>query len=281
MITITDKKTLRQQMQEWRSAGLKIALVPTMGALHEGHLSLIYQAKQKADKVIASVFVNPIQFGPNEDFARYPRDEEGDAAKLQGAGADAVYFPQVKEMYPEPFHTVVYVKHLTETLCGTHRPAMFDGVCTVVNKLFMQVMPDMAWFGEKDYQQLQVIRKMVEDLDIPVEVLSGMTVREPSGLALSSRNAYLSAEERKIAEQLNKVMHEVASDILGRSKDIKAACEWGEKKLLSIGFEKVDYFTLRDAETLQPVEEVVRPARLLVAAFLGKTRLIDNIPVKP
>ncbi len=281
ILTLRDKSSLFEQRAIWRAEGKRVALVPTMGALHEGHLSLVHQAKQQADVVLATVFVNPRQFGPTEDFSRYPRDEEGDILKLHAAGAAGVYLPTVKEMYPEPFRTVVYVKALGDDLCGAHRPGFFDGVCTVVAKLLLQVLPEVAFFGEKDYQQLQVIRQMVRDLDIPVEVRAGMTVREPSGLALSSRNAYLTTEERAIAEQMNKVLHRAATSILEQRMDVAAACDWGMKQLLQMGFQKVDYFALRDAETLNPVLDVSRPARLLTAAFLGQTRLIDNIAVNP
>jgi pantoate--beta-alanine ligase len=270
---------LRADRAKWRKAGEKIALVPTMGALHQGHLSLVALAKEKADRAVVSIFVNPIQFGPREDFHLYPRDEAGDLAKLAAAGADLVFIPDVAEMYPAGFSTRINVGDLTEDLCGAARPNHFDGVATVVAKLLLQCAPDVAIFGEKDYQQLLVIRRMVRDLNLPVEILGGPIVREKDGLALSSRNAYLSPAERRIAPLLHQTIAQVAADLAnGRGAD--DAAEAGRFKLEAAGF-RVNYVAVRDPETLKPLHGPVTEARVLAAAFLGKTRLIDNLPVPP
>ncbi len=270
---------LRADRAKWRKAGEKIALVPTMGALHQGHLSLVALAKEKADRAVVSIFVNPIQFGPREDFHLYPRDEAGDLAKLAAAGADLVFIPDVAEMYPAGFSTRINVGDLTEDLCGAARPNHFDGVATVVAKLVLQCAPDVAIFGEKDYQQLLVIRRMVRDLNLPVEILGGPIVREKDGLALSSRNAYLSPAERRIAPLLHQTIAQVAADLAnGRGAD--DAAEAGRFKLEAAGF-RVNYVAVRDPETLKPLHGPVKEARVLAAAFLGKTRLIDNLPVPP
>jgi pantoate--beta-alanine ligase len=268
---------LRAELARWRKAGETVALVPTMGALHQGHLSLVALAKQKADRAVVSIFVNPIQFGPREDYHLYPRDETGDLAKLGAAGADLVFIPDVAEMYPAGFSTRVNVGDLTEDLCGAARPNHFDGVATVVSKLLLQSAPDIAIFGEKDYQQLLVIKRMVRDLNIPVEILGGPIVREKDGLALSSRNAYLSPSERKIAPLLHQTIAEIAAD-LARGRGADDAAEAGRFKLEAAGF-RVNYVAVRDPETLKPLHGPVKNARVLAAAFLGKTRLIDNVPV--
>jgi pantoate--beta-alanine ligase len=268
---------LRQSLAPWRKAGERIALVPTMGALHDGHLSLVALAKNNADRVVASIFVNPIQFGPTEDFQRYPRDEAGDLAKLDGAGANLVFVPDTGEMYPHGFSTRVGVSDLTEDLCGAFRPNHFDGVATVVTKLLLQCAPDVAIFGEKDYQQLLVIKRLVRDLDIPVEILGAPIVREEDGLALSSRNAYLSPSERKTAPLLYQTILAVANDLRqGRGADDAAAA--GRFKLEAAGF-RVDYVAVRDPETLKPLSGPVERARVLAAVELGRTRLIDNVAV--
>ncbi|MFO7479144.1 MAG: pantoate--beta-alanine ligase [Methyloceanibacter sp.] len=277
--TVRTVADLRAQLAEWRKTGERIALVPTMGALHLGHISLVELAKQKARRAVVSIFVNPIQFGPREDFHLYPRDEAGDLAKLAAAGADLVFTPDVKEMYPQGFSTRVNIGDLTEDLCGSARPNHFDGVATVVTKLLLQCAPDIAIFGEKDYQQLLVIKRLVRDLDIPVEIAGGAIVREQDGLALSSRNAYLSPAERKIAPVLYQTIAEVAEDLAnGRGAD--DAAEAARFKLEAAGF-RVNYVAVRDPETLKPLHGPVRQARVLAAAFLGKTRLIDNVPVPP
>jgi pantoate--beta-alanine ligase len=248
-----------------------------MGALHDGHLSLVALAKSNADRVVASIFVNPTQFGPREDFNRYPRDEAGDLAKLDVAGANLVFVPETTEMYPHGFSTNVGVSDLTEDLCGASRPNHFDGVATVVTKLLLQCAPDLALFGEKDYQQLLVIKRLVRDLDIPVEILGGPIVREKDGLALSSRNAYLSPSERKAAPLLYQTIVAVANDLRqGRGADDAAAA--GRFKLEAAGF-RVDYVAVRDPETLKPLSGPVERARVLAAVQLGRTRLIDNVAV--
>ncbi|HKQ55245.1 MAG TPA: pantoate--beta-alanine ligase [Methyloceanibacter sp.] len=268
---------LRQSLGPWRKAGERIALVPTMGALHDGHLSLVALAKSKADRAVVSIFVNPTQFGPRDDFQRYPRDEAGDLDKLAKAGVDLVFAPGTAAMYPEGFGTKVVVSDLTEDLCGASRPNHFDGVATVVTKLLLQCAPDVAIFGEKDYQQLLVIRRLVRDLDIPVEILGGPIVREADGLALSSRNAYLSQAERKAAPLLYQTIVAVANDLSqGRGADDAAAA--GRFKLEAAGF-RVDYVAVRDPETLKPLSGPVKRARVLAAVQLGRTRLIDNVAV--
>jgi pantoate--beta-alanine ligase len=277
---ITTSRTvadLRAHVAPWRKAGKSIALVPTMGALHAGHLSLVTLAKSKADRVVVSIFVNPIQFGPREDFSTYPRDEAGDIEKLRAAGADLVFAPNTAEMYPAGFSTKVSIGDLTEDLCGANRPNHFDGVATVVTKLLLQCAPDMAIFGEKDYQQLLVIKHLVRDLNVPVEILGGDIVREKDGLALSSRNAYLSPAERKTAPLLHQTISEVAA-ALARGEGADAACVAGRFKLEAAGF-RVDYIAVRDPDTLKPLSGPVKHARVLAAAYLGKTRLIDNVPV--
>jgi pantoate--beta-alanine ligase len=270
---------LRAALAKWRSGGERIALVPTMGALHRGHLSLVALAKEKASRVVVSIFVNPLQFGPREDFHVYPRDEAGDLAKLAAAGADLVFIPEVAEMYPPGFSTRVTVGDLTEDLCGAARPNHFDGVATVVAKLLAQSAPHIAIFGEKDYQQLLVIKRMVRDLDIPIEIAGAPIVREPDGLALSSRNAYLSPAERKLAPLLHQTIAEVAAD-LAKGRGADDAAEAGRFKLEAAGF-RVNYVAVRDPDTLKPLHGPVKRARVLAAAFLGKTRLIDNVPVPP
>jgi len=277
---ITTSRTvadLRAHVAPWCKADESIALVATMGALHAGHLSLVTLAKSKADRVVVSIFVNPIQFGPREDFNTYPRDEAGDIEKLRAAGADLVFAPNTAEMYPAGFSTKVSIGDLTEDLCGANRPNHFDGVATVVTKLLLQCAPDMAIFGEKDYQQLLVIKHLVRDLNVPVEVLGGDIVREKDGLALSSRNAYLSPAERKTAPLLHKTISEVAA-ALARGEGADAACVAGRFKLEAAGF-RVDYIAVRDPDTLKPLSGPVKHARVLAAAYLGKTRLIDNVPV--
>ncbi|MGI8724649.1 MAG: pantoate--beta-alanine ligase [Methyloceanibacter sp.] len=268
---------LRDRVAAWRDAGKSIALVPTMGALHAGHLSLVALAKSKADAVVASVFVNPAQFGPKEDLALYPRDEAGDLAKLLDAGAALAYVPDAAEMYPPSYSTRVSVGDLTDDLCGAARPNHFDGVASIVAKLLMQCAPDIAVFGEKDYQQLLVVRRLVRDLDMPVEIVGGPVIREADGLALSSRNAYLSPEERKRAPVLFQTIRDVAADLeRGRGADDAALA--GRFKLEAEGF-RVDYVAVRDPDTLRPLSGPVKRARVLAAVHLGRTRLIDNVPV--
>ena len=270
---------LRKRLAAWRKAGESVALVPTMGALHEGHLSLVTLAKSKADRVVVSIFVNPIQFGPREDFGTYPRDEAGDLKKLGDAGVNLVFAPEAAEMYPEGFKTLIKIGDLTEGLCGAARPNHFDGVATVVAKLLMQCGPDIAIFGEKDYQQLLVVKQLVRDLNIPVEIVGAPIVREADGLALSSRNVYLSPEQRKIAPLLHQTISGVAAD-LAQGRGCDDAVVAARFKLDAAGF-RVDYVAVRDPDTLKPLSGLVKRARVLAAAYLGKTRLIDNVPTPP
>ncbi|QLH39481.1 MAG: pantoate--beta-alanine ligase [Defluviicoccus sp.] len=269
---------LRSCVHNWRRSGETIALVPTMGALHAGHLQLVQHAQTQADRIVVSVFVNPTQFGPNEDFAVYPRDEAGDTTKLSALGCDLMFVPPVEEMYPPEALTRVSVPSLGDLLEGEFRPGFFTGVATVVCKLLLQALPDVTVFGEKDYQQLLVVRRMVADLWIPTRIEGAPTVREADGLALSSRNAYLSAEERSIAPTLNRTLCQIAADVTTGADPIVRG-ELGAADLLRAGFTVVDYVTVRDAETLLPWSGPARPGRVLAAARLGKTRLIDNIPL--
>ncbi|MEI7669836.1 MAG: pantoate--beta-alanine ligase, partial [Pseudomonadota bacterium] len=269
---------LRAAIQSIRSSGKKVALVPTMGALHVGHLSLVELAREKADSVIVSIFVNPTQFGANEDFSKYPRTEEDDLAKLEKLNLDIVYLPSIAEMYDENAKTFVRVKDISEELCGFYRPGHFDGVATIVTKLFMQALPDFAIFGEKDYQQLHIIRQFTKDLDIPVEIISAPIMREPDGLAMSSRNRYLNAEERIIAASLYRTLCETAEKIM-QGQDIEEILNEAKANLIKLGFNKIDYIELRDAKTLAPAQDTEKSTILLAAVHLGKTRLIDNITV--
>ena len=269
---------LRRRVGEWRAQGERIGLVPTMGALHAGHLALVAAAQAQCQRAVVSIFVNPKQFGPREDFSSYPRPIEDDLAKLAAAGADLAYIPAVDEMYPDAFATTISLTGPAEPLEGSHRPGHFDGVATVVCKLLTQAAPDAAFFGEKDYQQLLVVRRMARDLDLPVEIVGVPTVREPDGLALSSRNFYLSPEERRIAPSLNRALRAAARDI-AEGMSAAPALERAVADLNAAGF-AVEYIELRDAETLAPLADAKsRPARLLAAARLGRTRLIDNIAV--
>ena len=278
MVTVDTITGLRRAVGAWRAGGESVALVPTMGALHRGHLALVEEARRRCRRVVVSIFINPTQFGPSEDLAEYPRDEAGDMAKLAALGVDLVFVPPAAEMYPEGFATTVTVARLSEGLCGDHRPGHFPGVATVVAKLLLQSRPDIALFGEKDYQQLLVIRRGARDLDIPVEIVGVPTVREADGLAMSSRNAYLSPREREIAGQLNAVLGAVAQRLAGGESPARAVA-WGRDRLAAAGFPAIDYFELRDAETLAPVDALERPARLLAAVRFRAARLIDNVPV--
>ena len=274
---------LRMQVRAWRNDGLRIGLVPTMGALHEGHLSLVRASMYECDRTVVSIFVNPAQFAPNEDLDSYPRDEADDLAKLARLGTDLVFAPEQLEIYAEGFATTVTVSGVSEGLCGDSRPHFFQGMATVVTKLLLQCLPDRAYFGEKDYQQLQVIRRLARDLDIPVEIVEGPTVREPDGLALSSRNAYLSPEDRARAPLLHRTMRDVALKVVA-GEPVPAVLAWGRDELTAAGFDPLDYLEIREAVTLAPVADTwngARPARIFAAAYLGGTRLIDNIPIEP
>ncbi len=273
---------LRLHADAWRALKRTIALVPTMGALHEGHLSLVETARRHADEVIVSIFVNPAQFAPGEDLSRYPRDIEGDLQKLRKAGADLAYVPGVEEIYPPGFATtIVPGGPALAGLEDAFRPDHFSGVATVVAKLFIQSRADMAVFGEKDWQQLQVVRAMTRDLDLPVKIIAAPTMREEDGLAMSSRNAYLSPQERRAAPLLHRALLAAARAIADGTNP-RQACADAARGLREAGL-KVDYFELRHAETLAPVEDASAipaegaPLRLLAAARLGATRLIDNI----
>lgn len=276
--TIAD---LRSRTAPWRRAGERIGLVPTMGALHQGHLALVRAARADCDRVVVSIFVNPKQFAPSEDLGSYPRREAADLEMLQTAAADLAFLPPVGEVYPPGFATTVRVTGLSEGLCGAHRAGHFDGVATVVAKLLIQAAPDIAYFGEKDYQQLVVIRRLARDLDIPVRIAGVPTVRETDGLALSSRNAYLSAEERRIAPELARALRNAATALARDSTDVAAAVADATAALQRAGF-AVDYVEVREAENLAPVPaEVTAPCRIFAAAYLGRTRLIDNLPIPP
>lgn len=271
-----DMESLQEALGGLLRAGKRLALVPTMGALHAGHSSLIELAKNEADAVVTSIFVNPKQFAPNEDFDKYPRSLEADIEVIRKAGGSIVYAPSSEDLYPEGFTTSVSAGALGDMLEGQFRPGFFNGVATVVAKLLLRTLPHIAVFGEKDYQQLCVIRRVVEDLDIGVEIIGAPTVREPDGLAMSSRNAYLSQAERASAPMLYEILGHVGKSISGGSP-VKSALAQGTAGLTKAGF-KVDYLELRDADTLEPVQNADN-ARLLAAAWLGKTRLIDNIGV--
>jgi len=278
--TVRTIAELRAIVRAWRTDGLSVGVVPTMGALHEGHLSLVKAALTRCERVIVTLFVNPTQFGEGEDFTVYPRDEDADRTLIEGVGAHVLFAPEVDEMYPQGAVTQVHVPGLDAIWEGEHRPGHFTGVATVVAKLLGLAGADHAFFGEKDYQQLQVIATLARDLCIPTEIHGVETVREDDGLALSSRNRYLSAEERAIAPKLNAVLCQVAADFRNGSVGSEL-CRTAQAELTASGFGPVDYVALVDARTLQPLDvyDVGRPARIIAAAKLGRARLIDNIPV--
>ncbi|MBO9433874.1 pantoate--beta-alanine ligase [Ruegeria sp. R13_0] len=269
---------LRALTTQWHRDGEVIGVVPTMGALHQGHLSLVEAAKAACDRVIVTIFVNPKQFNNPEDLANYPRTEHEDAEKLAPYGVDAIYVPDPDQIYPEGFSTTVAVAGLTDVMEGPFRPGHFEGVATVVAKLFLQTQADRAYFGEKDYQQLLVVRRMARDLDIPIEVVGCPTVREPSGLAMSSRNLRLSAGGLHIAAQKNQIMRGMA-EALSQGADFAPLSQAARDSLIAAGFTEVEYIDLRCAETLQTLSRADRPARLFVTAWADGVRLIDNIPV--
>jgi pantoate--beta-alanine ligase len=277
--TIRHLDPLKKMVNASRSAGKRIALVPTMGALHAGHMALVTKAKALADDVIVSIFVNPIQFGPNEDLSRYPRREAEDAALLADAGVTGLWLPDVEVMYPQGFATTISVAKLGDGLCGAARPGHFNGVATVVAKLLTQVQPDIAAFGEKDWQQLAVIRRMALDLNLGVEIVGAPIVRDGDGLALSSRNAYLSADERRAALALPRALQEAGAQIVAGAR-IGPVLEQAKAMLLQAGFASVDYVALVDAATLEPLQVLDKEGRMLAAARMGTTRLIDNFPVR-
>jgi pantoate--beta-alanine ligase len=269
---------MRKEVDGWRRAGDVVGVVPTMGALHDGHLALVQAAKSECDRVIATIFVNPAQFAANEDLDAYPRGEVEDLAKLRELETDLAFMPDVGEMYPNGFVTKVGIKGITEILCGLGRPVHFGGVATVVSKLFNQSQADRAYFGEKDYQQFLVVRRMARDLDIPIEVVPVPTVREADGLAMSSRNVYLSDEQRAKAPALYRVIRDVAAQI-SYGKNATVAVAWGRKELETCGFDRIEYFEALEAEMLGPIDFPSKPGRVFVAAHLGSIRLIDNIAV--
>lgn len=270
---------LRRQLTPWRDEGAHIALVATMGALHQGHLSLVGQANSMAQRVVVSIFVNPTQFAPHEDFTAYPRTLKMDCDKLANTGAvDLVFAPPPEEMYPSGFATGLTVGGPALGLETDFRPHFFGGVATVVAKLLIAAMPHIAIFGEKDYQQLLVVRQMARDLALPTEIIGAPIVREPDGLALSSRNVYLSTSERKIAGNLNKILAESCQKVRA-GEPISEIEKQSAIALRAAGFDSIDYVAVRDAQTLVPIERLERPARILAAARVGKTRLIDNMPI--
>ncbi len=277
---IESATAMRARSREARARGLRVGFVPTMGYLHEGHLALIRRARELSDFVVVSIFVNPTQFGPNEDLDRYPRDMDRDRRLCRAEGVDAVFVPSVEELYPEGFQTFVTVEEISRPLCGASRPGHFRGVATVVLKLFHIVEPDVAVFGQKDYQQLQVIRRMVRDLDLPVEIEGFPTVREPDGLAMSSRNAYLSPGERERALAIWRSIRRAEELVAGG--EVSSASLVGEvRRVLEGAGLRIDYVEIRHPETLEPVERVEPEAVLAIAAFVGNTRLIDNRVLRP
>ena len=278
MNTVQTLAQLRSSVAQARSAGKRIAFVPTMGNLHAGHIALITQAVARADFVIASIFVNPLQFGPNEDLDSYPRTLAADQSKLEAAGCNLLFTPSAQDIYPNGMaqQTIVSVPGVSSGLCGGSRPGHFDGVSTVVCKLFNMVQPDLALFGEKDYQQLAVIRKMVADLNMPIEICGVAIVRDSDGLALSSRNGYLNAQQRAVAPALQQCMQSVKTHIKNGNRDYAALFAQFNSDLQAAGF-RLDYVELRDALSLEPADADSRNMVLLAAAYLGTTRLIDNL----
>ena len=275
--TITELDALRARVNGWKREGLRVGFVPTMGNLHAGHYSLVMLARQYTDRVVSSVFVNPTQFGPNEDFTRYPRTPEADTTGLEGAGCDVLWLPTVESMYPFGIELAasVNVPGVSGVLEGAHRPGHFDGVCTVVTRLFNQVQPDVAAFGKKDFQQLAVIRQMVTDLAFPIEILGGSIVRESDGLAMSSRNQYLGADERPVASEIRRTLLAMRDGIVaGQSRDAVEA--EASRRLTEVGF-VVDYAAVRRPDLGEPEQGEAGAKVALIAAKLGKTRLIDNL----
>lgn len=279
MASVATSSGLRHAVESWRANGDTIALVPTMGALHAGHLALVEAARRRCRRTVVSIFVNPAQFGPGEDFDSYPRDTARDREKLALLGVDLLYAPTVAEIYPDGFTTEIRVAGLSEGLCAVQRPFHFTGVATVVAKLLIQCRPHVALFGEKDYQQLLVIRRLARDLDFGVEIVGVPTVRESDGLAMSSRNAALTPRGRTVAGRLNGALKQVARRIVA-GQAVAGALARGRDELIVLGFDEVDYLELRDAETLAPLDAPRRPARLLAAVRIERCRLIDNISLE-
>lgn len=282
---IRTKKELRAQVNEWHMNNLTVGMVPTMGALHHGHLSLIREIQKHVDKVVVSIFVNPKQFGPSEGFDKYPRSETTDIIKLDQVSTDLLYAPEAGEIYPDGFLTTVSVGKITEGLCAAKRPGHFDGVTTVVTKLLLQCLPDVALFGEKDFQQYTVLKQMAKDLDIPTEVMCGKLIRDEDGLATSSRNVYLSPEERQIALEIPKTLKQIISEIEQSILPLQEALDKGTQHLMDSGFKEVQYLEIRQSDDLEPLTRAFTEtspvlARILVAAVVGNTRLIDNMPIR-
>lgn len=276
MQLVSDPREMQRLAQQWRGAGLKVALVPTMGYFHQGHLSLMEYGNTAADRLVVSLFVNPAQFGPQEDFSRYPRDLERDAGMARGLGVDVLYTPSAEDMYPPGYQTFVEVDRLTRGLCGASRPGHFQGVATVVLKLLHQTRPHLAIFGEKDYQQLAVIKRMTADLNLPVEIVGRPIVRESDGLAMSSRNTYLSPEERASALCLFRAIRAARELVLAGAKTRESILEAVRQMIASTPHTRIDYLALADPETLEEVDAIRGEARLLLAVWVGNTRLIDN-----
>jgi pantoate--beta-alanine ligase len=279
METVTTVAALRAEIASYRGAGARIGLVPTMGALHAGHLSLVRETQKRTDRAVVSIFVNPAQFAPHEDFDRYPRDLKSDSEKLAAEGVDLVFAPATAELYPERFSTRIDVGGPSAGLETDFRPHFFAGVAMVVAKLLIAALPDLATFGEKDYQQLLVVRQLVHDLGLPVEIFGAPIVREGDGLAMSSRNAYLTSSERAIAARLNAVLRDTIARVV-RDGSIEPAEAFAVESLQRAGFASVDYVAIRDGKTLSPIKSLVRPARILAAAHVGSTRLIDNMAIE-
>ncbi len=278
---IRAKKELRTQIKEWHMKGLRVGMVPTMGALHHGHLSLIKEIQKHVDKVVVSIFVNPKQFGPNEDFDKYPRQETADIKKLAEVHTDLLYAPSAKEIYPEGFLTNVKVTKITEGLCASKRPGHFDGVTTVVTKLLLQCLPDVALFGEKDFQQYTVLKQLADDLDIPTEVMCGKLIRDEDGLATSSRNVYLTPDARQIALEIPKTLKRIVDEIEGNIRPIEESLNRGIEHLLKSGVKEIQYLEIRKSQNLEPVTDAItEPSRVLIAAVVGGVRLIDNMPIQ-
>ncbi len=276
MQKVTTIELLTEAVKQWRAQGKLVAFVPTMGNLHAGHIKLVTEARKKADKIVVSIFVNPTQFGPGEDFQSYPRTEAEDEESLKQAGIDLLFLPTVDEVYQQQIQTVVSVAGLSSKLCGASRPGHFDGVATVVTKLFNMVQPDMAFFGEKDFQQLAVIRTLVKDLSLPVEIFAVATEREADGLAMSSRNGYLTEQQRLIAPELYRSLCKAKKDVLSKNHKLRNIERQQQIYLEKLGF-KVDYFSICNAKNLQQANEGENDLVILVAAKLGKPRLIDNL----
>lgn len=275
---IRSSAELREKVAGWKRSGMLVGVVPTMGALHDGHLSLVREARRQSDRVIVTIFVNPMQFNNADDLKKYPRDEGHDLALLDAEGVDVLFAPEVTEVYPEGFATKVSVSGVSEPLEGAFRPGHFDGVATVVAKLFGMTQAGRAFFGEKDWQQLQVVRRLVEDLNIPVKIIGCPTIREADGLAMSSRNVRLSAAERAAAPALHRILQAAAATLRDGASARETLLD-AEAEILEAGFREVDYLDLRSVEGLRPLERATEPARLLVAAWIGDVRLIDNIAV--